>query len=240
MSITTDTGTFHQAESIDPPAGAGYFCEICSKPLTYGGRGRKPRFCDDHKTPAQRNAAGNDGTQKPARTRRGKKHRAATETEWNQFLGIALLSLTYVLGRFVAGGTGLLLDRPPTLSDDEFEQSAEFYSMTAEEVRPIAALVAKRATPSALNKRAGWLVVQSLELEEVGAALWEYGKRIGPAFAHRIQNKAPTTHVAGYIPVRRQPGVTTQQDSAVASPRDIVAAYRSTQPPTSGNGDTST
>lgn len=24
-------------------------CEVCSKPLVYAGRGRKPRYCDDHK-----------------------------------------------------------------------------------------------------------------------------------------------------------------------------------------------
>lgn len=24
-------------------------CEVCNRPLVYGGRGRKPRFCDDHK-----------------------------------------------------------------------------------------------------------------------------------------------------------------------------------------------
>lgn len=25
-------------------------CETCGKPLVYGGRGRKPRFCDEHKS----------------------------------------------------------------------------------------------------------------------------------------------------------------------------------------------
>lgn len=24
-------------------------CQVCGTPLTYGGRGRKPKFCDDHK-----------------------------------------------------------------------------------------------------------------------------------------------------------------------------------------------
>lgn len=27
-----------------------YSCEVCGKELAYGGRGRKPRFCDEHKS----------------------------------------------------------------------------------------------------------------------------------------------------------------------------------------------
>ena len=32
-----------------PPSDSGLNCEVCSTPLTYGGRGRKPRFCQEHR-----------------------------------------------------------------------------------------------------------------------------------------------------------------------------------------------
>jgi hypothetical protein len=35
-----------------PPTVDGLWCEVCSAPLTYGGRGRKPRFCAEHKPKA--------------------------------------------------------------------------------------------------------------------------------------------------------------------------------------------
>lgn len=34
-----------------------YACEVCGTELTYGGRGRKPRFCDEHK-PARGTSTG--------------------------------------------------------------------------------------------------------------------------------------------------------------------------------------
>jgi hypothetical protein len=32
-----------------PPSSFEYACEVCGKELLYGGRGRKPKFCDEHK-----------------------------------------------------------------------------------------------------------------------------------------------------------------------------------------------
>ena len=38
------------SERLDDPApNRALTCEVCGKDLTYGGRGRKPRFCDAHK-----------------------------------------------------------------------------------------------------------------------------------------------------------------------------------------------
>lgn len=36
----------------DTPTASEYSCEICGAPLEYGGRGRKPTRCDDHKRKA--------------------------------------------------------------------------------------------------------------------------------------------------------------------------------------------
>lgn len=71
MSVTIDV-----AEStVDPSTWesqdeAPYRCEVCGTSLTYGGRGRKPRFCDEHK----RNG-------KPAGTRSSSGSMAALERQ---------------------------------------------------------------------------------------------------------------------------------------------------------------
>lgn len=32
-----------------PDTDTGFTCEVCSKPLVYAGKGRHPRFCEEHK-----------------------------------------------------------------------------------------------------------------------------------------------------------------------------------------------
>lgn len=36
-------------EDVSPPTSHEYSCEVCGVELRYGGRGRKPKYCDDHK-----------------------------------------------------------------------------------------------------------------------------------------------------------------------------------------------
>jgi hypothetical protein len=54
-----------------PGSGGDLTCETCGLALNYGGRGRKPRFCSDHK-PGARSATGST----PAKRKRGKKRGA--------------------------------------------------------------------------------------------------------------------------------------------------------------------
>lgn len=42
-------GTFDNEDDVTVPGADGLTCETCGLPLTYGGRGRKPRFCAEHK-----------------------------------------------------------------------------------------------------------------------------------------------------------------------------------------------
>lgn len=41
-------------DTAPPLDGPEYTCEVCGKPLTYSGRGRKPKRCDEHKRGASR------------------------------------------------------------------------------------------------------------------------------------------------------------------------------------------
>ena len=43
---------------LAPPGEYEYACEVCGKELFYGGKGRKPKKCDQHKTAVGRKGSG--------------------------------------------------------------------------------------------------------------------------------------------------------------------------------------
>jgi len=182
-------------ESVEPPgsfasADDALQCIVCGAPLEYSGRGKRPQYCADHKTPASRNQTSEGSTPRKRRSGGGgAKGRKATESEWNRFLSIVLIGGTYLVGRYAAGGHGLMLDPPLGVTTEELDAYAIELAMLPEEAGPIANLMAKRVTPSELNKKVGRYIVSSLEYQEVGAALMDYGKRIGPVLVQRISNK---------------------------------------------------
>jgi hypothetical protein len=84
-----------------PPASMlddGYIhhCETCGTGLTYGGRGRKPRFCNDHKPGASRTPSGG-GTSK-----RDQMITTTIDAAY-QIIGQALASPLVPFGNEVAG-----------------------------------------------------------------------------------------------------------------------------------------
>jgi hypothetical protein len=67
-----------------------YACEVCGTELFYGGRGRKPKYCDEHKGGKRK-----DGT--VGATRKGGNDRAARQAadalmQINSLLGMAMLT----------------------------------------------------------------------------------------------------------------------------------------------------
>lgn len=74
-------------ETGNPVSTSGLSCEVCGAPLSYGGRGRKPRFCDEHKP---RRGSASSST----RGSSGIVARAITELE--AVYGTAGLGLRYV------------------------------------------------------------------------------------------------------------------------------------------------
>lgn len=67
-----------------PPGAYEYACETCGKELFYGGKGRKPKFCDEHKTAAKSRTGGgsNSGLARQA---------AAALSQWNSFIALGLM-----------------------------------------------------------------------------------------------------------------------------------------------------
>lgn len=219
--------SFASAEEITPPTftaetpSGGAFCDVCGDPIEWTpGHGRKPKYCTLHKTPASRNrtdaggAVGGTGKKRTSKTNSKK----ATEDQWDGFLSMILLAGSYMVGRFAAGGTGLLLQAPIGMTTESLDEYSDMLAMSEDEAEPIAKLIAQRAAPSAFNKKYGYLVVNSLELEAVGAALFSYGKRIGPVLADRIKNSTP--QLGNVRPPRRakqQPGPTTNGNGVHAN-----------------------
>lgn len=221
--------------SVEPPGktenSSGRFCETCNKPLEWTpGRGRPPRFCPEHKQTSTRNNTG--ATTTPNKEKNKGKKRKASEDDWQKFLTMGLITGTYLVGRFAAGGQGLFLNPPSGMTDDELDDLSMNLSMEGDEAKPIAVLLAKKLTPSELNKRAGYLIVNFLELEEVGAALFGYGRRIAPVLGQRLAKNGLATQTAREqtagrtIHLRKQESDNNGQASGpyIPSNADIVRA----------------
>ena len=234
MKIETDNLADFGLEEPDDPEyleePVGPECVVCGAPITYAGRGPQPKYCEAHKKPSSRKSPAEPGeptgtvtTKRPTPTRRPRadsNKRKATEEEWDRFLLIVLISFTWLIGRFAAGGQGLLLKPPPGMSDEALAEQADYLSMNAEEAGPIAKMMATRLTPSKFNKKYGKLVVVSLEWEEVGYALWGYGKRVGPALVTRVQR--PKTRKER---TNGPTGQTTGSTNGALSARDAVRLF---------------
>lgn len=218
-----DTVTFGKTtvETVTPPTqGSQDQCIICGTPLYYGGRGRHPQYCDEHRP----TSASNSANSRPRTGNRGKgkagKHVEASEQQWDDFIRIVTLGGSYILARWIAGGSGLMLDAPPHFNKEIFEDTTEHYAMNADEAAPLAAFFSRRAVGSVLNKKAGFMVVAALDLEEIGEALWTYGRRVGPGISARVQQgKAPNVKA----PRRQRSNGNPRQDTNNAGAPDATA-----------------
>jgi len=169
------------------------YCETCGKQLEWSGSGRHPKYCADHRTvasrkaPAKKTSNNRSNTASNRRATNRKNNRAATLDEWQEFNKITLIVITYIFGRFLAGGKGLLLRQPNELTENEFDQATEYYAMTDEEAIVLGNFVSSRVLETGFNKKYGHVIISTLELEDVGYAMWGYTKRVGPAFLERIK-----------------------------------------------------
>ena len=163
----------------DTTSPSGDECQVCGVALPYSGRGRHRKYCDEHKS-------GNNPKEQRAKATGG-----ASKAQWSHFNAVVLMAATYLLARFAAGGTGLLLRCPPHIAPEMLDATTEYLSMTDKEAEPIAALIASKVQPTKFNAKHGRKVIALLELEDVGEALWAYGERIGPALAQRMAKRPP-------------------------------------------------
>lgn len=86
IPVFSDT---HIPQDEKPASSYEYACETCGTELSYGGRGRKPKFCEDHKP----NRAKGDGT-----------HRSRTSTGKNAQLAAQATAVLLQINGYVAMG----------------------------------------------------------------------------------------------------------------------------------------
>jgi hypothetical protein len=86
-----DEITPESASAPEPtPVDGELTCAVCGKPLTYAGRGRKPKFCDDHRTGNGARKAGM-GTAPARATKNEKMRRELTSTLG--LIGVGLMAV---------------------------------------------------------------------------------------------------------------------------------------------------
>lgn len=69
---------------VPVPAEFEFSCQVCGTELFYGGRGRKPKFCDEHKKTAPRGSKGTGSNATLAR------QASASLSQLNAMIGLAL------------------------------------------------------------------------------------------------------------------------------------------------------
>jgi hypothetical protein len=79
--------TFRQADSVPPIGDFEYACEVCGVELKYGGRGRKPKFCADHKSGNKSNG--------PTVSRTARWQQPLAEALHAQFMTIAMVVMVF-------------------------------------------------------------------------------------------------------------------------------------------------
>lgn len=72
------------SDDVPPVSDFEYSCEVCGVELTYGGRGRKPKRCAEHKTGARSGKT-------PARASGGRWQQPLTDALTQQFVMVGMM-----------------------------------------------------------------------------------------------------------------------------------------------------
>lgn len=94
MSVTLEVvdGDIDEAPETEPEFNEspdGLYCVTCQKPLKYGGRGPKPKYCDDHKKSRSTGSKSSGGTRGADTTARSA---AALLARLNSLVGMGLIA----------------------------------------------------------------------------------------------------------------------------------------------------
>ncbi len=145
--------------------------------------------------------------------------KSKAEKELAVWLSMAFVVLTYAIARYAAGGRGLMLSG----ADADLTRNL---TMTDDEADSISAVLAKKIAPTSFYGGVGHKVVETLDVELVGAltAMWEYGQRVAP-------------YIVGPRLARREARKIVQQDVAQPQGESRVRPQQAPSGPASqGNG----
>jgi hypothetical protein len=239
--MTGAEATVADVEAVEPPSAvkdtSTYFCQACGVGLGTGKAGEARKWCAQHKPQRSHHKIGGEyhrPSSPAASSSEGPSEKkpsghGASEAQWFRFSVVVLLTASYLLARFAAGGQGLLLRPPAGVADAELAAATEALSMETDEAEPVAKLIAARITPTALNKRFGTHIVTALEYEDAVEALWAYAKRVGPPLVFRLSGATPPPPPPPApinVRVKASTNGSTRQDQSNAA---VVAAFRASQ-----------
>lgn len=119
---------------------AEYKCQVCGKPLVYAGRGRKPKFCDDHKKSASKSTV---------------KRSAASESQARAAAGL-LAKINSMLG------IGLMSFGMPMTAETLIKANEDFENMAYEALLNDPALCRKILSAGATSGKAGLVMAYGM------------------------------------------------------------------------------
>ena len=144
----------------------GLRCETCATPLTWSGRGRKPKFCPEHKP-------GRGGRPAPAKPAQAAARRSVAKI---------LIVVTLIVAHRRLASVGV---------DDE--RLDNDLSMTDAEADAVAAPVARWALRSSVGARVIGPIVANDDLIDAAVAVWEYDRRTRRVIAALRKERANGT-----------------------------------------------
>lgn len=144
-----------EAEEVSfPDTSDSPSCLTCGRTLHYGGRGRKPKYCDDHKPRSSKST----GTRRVGGT--------VTASKASDAVAKILLILTAFTAHSQCKKYGIM--------DEHIEEQL---TMTDEEADAIAAPISRWSMKSKTGAKILGPIVENEDLIDAGVALWEYNRR---------------------------------------------------------------
>jgi hypothetical protein len=165
------------ADYEDGEVGAD-FCLTCGKSLLYSGRGRRPKYCPEHKPARAKSAGRGGGTLKP-----------------NAGIGVVSKLLIIV--------TALSAHRQCTRNGiRDNDQLEDELTMTDDEADAIASPISRWAVKSKTGEKILKPIVENEDLIDAGVALWEYHRRTSTIVKEirrlqNVTNQPSSTPVSG-------------------------------------------
>ena len=148
--------TAKDVEVLDPPEPSGDRCLTCNVPIQYGGRGRRPKYCDEHRVVSGKTSGG------LAKPKVAAQKASGLITKLLIVVTVLLAEAKISKGGF-SDPTGTLAEEL-ALKDDEAEAMAQ----------PLA----RWASKSSVGSKVLGPVVENEDLLDAGIALWDYSRRV--------------------------------------------------------------
>ena len=143
-------------------------CATCGTQLDWSGRGRKPKYCEEHK---------------PSRTATAIRSRKSADPKATGVIAKVLIIVTVISA-----------SRKLSKLHIEDERLEDALSLTDDEAESIAKPLARWGNNSRVGKKVMSPLVENEDLIDAGVALWEYNRRVSKVMS-QLRMSNPATNV---------------------------------------------